>query len=396
MLYWINKKIEKDNVVILSKTAILLGSCNKQLFDKVEICFENNENPVAVLGKENISLLPFKIIQKTISSVTVPDIEISVKTPNGLRKKTLSLSDFGVRDKCFLYLKKLTVNTTKLKKPEQPKPEQLKQQPNIASIKSQAVKPDAKSLNKKSLDKNSQDKRITENEVSSEQNFQYELVEKREWLNKKTAFIAMGLVSLVLGSFLVILMMSGSASLYDAIQTQTKGLSSAEVESYLNDGADINYQGEDGVTPLLSAINHGKEELVVTLVNKGADLDNNYSGETVLDIAIASGLTSAVTSMLNKQAPSSRGEDLLTRAIQNKLGLDIVGKIISQGSNVNYINENGSSVLAIALLFSADDNVVKLLLVNGASTSIMINGIPPVEFARSRGKMPLASMLARY
>lgn len=403
MLYWINKKIEKENIVILSKIAILLGSCGRQSLDKVEARFKKNASPVAVLGKNNLILIPFAKIQDVANQLEEPAIDVSIETPNGMRKKKLVFSDFDAREKCFLYLKKLTTNavpvqassaktsaaktktakTTSSTPVNRPKtaPAQLKPQSVVAKLKAKvygAAQPESR----------------VEQQPRKPIKMQFMQALEDKGISKKSAFIGMGLAGVVLGATLFFSMMSNTASLYDALQTQN--IASADIESYLNDGADINYQGTDGVTPLLSAINHGKEDLVVTLVNKGADLKNNYSGETALDIAIASGLRDAVDSMLNKQAPTSQDNDLLTRAIKNKLGVGIVNKIILLGSNVNYINENGTSVLAIALLFGAEEDVVRLLLEKGASTSIMINGVSPAEFAQSKGDMQLASMLTRY
>ena len=99
--------------------------------------------------------------------------------------------------------------------------------------------------------------------------------------------------------------------------------------------------------------------------------------------------------MLEKKAPSSHPKSLLTRAIQNKLGIDTLSKLVAQGADVNYVNENGSSVLATALLFGSQYSTVRLLLENGASTRIKVNGVPPAMFARTRNRPRLAMLLSK-
>jgi len=397
MLYWLNNKTEKNNIVILSKVAVLLGSCGALSCEKVEAQLQKNANPAAVLGKENIVLIPFQRIQKINSEVTAPVITLSIQMAKGIANKTLGFSDFEARDKCFLYLKQLKVNSqgtakntakpvasvaTKSKVASSPSPVSTSRSSHPESLMSKPVQ----ELSKKepAFGRKPEVKRQVSESNSP----------KKNWLNKKTGMIAAGLVVTLLGGYFAYSLMPKADALYAAIQAEN--IVSADIEAYLENGADINYQGMDGVTPLLSAINHNKEDLVVTLVNKGADLDDDYNGDTALDIAIASGLNNAVGSMLDKKAPSRNKNDLLTRAIQNKLSLNNLDKIVLSGCDINYVNDNGSSVLATALLFGAGNNVIQLLLEKGASTSIRVNGLTPAEFAQSRGNMQLASLLTQY
>lgn len=401
MLYWLNRKIEKNNVVILSKNAILVSTCTKDLFDQVEEQFKKNTSPVAVLGKNNISIIPFSRIERIFSQVKTPGIEVSVKTPKAIKKITLHFADFSVREICFQYLKKLTINSDKNKQEKQA-PAQEKIVLNKASTKRVVSASNNDFNQRKSNERELKPKlkskkvivpKITEQSDVSETQFISEEI-KDSWLTKKSLSIAFALVASVVTGYFVYSSMVTSPALYEALQT--KNLVSSDIENYLKQGADIDYRGTDGITPLLSAINHGKENLVVTLVKKGANLVNDYNGETALDMAISSGLNGAVNSMLDKNAPSSNKGDLLIRAIQNKLTLEILNKIISLGSSVNYVNENGSSVLATALLFGSDNSVVKLLLEQGASTSIQINGLSPQDFALSRNNQSLALLFSRY
>ena len=388
MLYWINKNLENNNVVILSKNGILLASCRRDSFERADELFKKNTSPVSVLGKENITLIPFSKVLRIITQVIEPGIELSVKTSKTTKKIVLNFSDFEAREKCFLYLKKLR-GTQPLISSE------LSFEQNASNKKSSFVhdrKGDRRSGAYSKSDRRNTTRKDSLNLQTSNTSSEFKELDREPF--KKRIFIGLGLTSFLLASYFLFFAEPDPASLYDAIQTQT--IKSSEIETYLKDGADIDFRGADGITPLLSAINHGKEELVVSLVNNGADLSSDYNGETALDIAIASGLNSAVKSMLDKDAPSSNKNDLLIRAIQNKLNYNTLNKIISLGGNVNYINENGSSVLATALLFGSNNNVIKLLLDQGASTSIKVNGVTPELFAQSRGNQELASLLSSY
>lgn len=389
MLYWLNNKNEKDNVVILTKIAIVVGSCDPQSYAKADAQFKNNANPIAVLGKENVKVIPLQRVQGVESQVSTPEITLGIQLNAGkVVKKTINFSDFSAREKCYLYLQKLTQGSQQnTAQASQAQAGQTKPQ-STASVSSPSnanpkVKADKNNLGT-ATSQQTQEKETSKTKA------------KIPAINKKMAIMGAVLVALgggILAAYLTFFAEKPS-SLYEAIQSDN--VASTDIDKYLTEGADINYQGDDGVTPLLSAINHGKEDLVVTLVKKGADLDDDYSGETALDIAIASGLNKAVTTMLDKNAPSQNSDDLLIRAIQNKLSLESLNKIISLGSDVNYVNDNGSSVLATALLFGAKNDVVKVLLERGASTSIHVNGVSPVKFAQSKGNMQLASLLTQY
>lgn len=381
MLYWLNNKSEKNNLTILSAKAIVVGSCASKLCEKVNIGLKNNVNPVKLISKEHLTLIPFSKIQSVTSQVAAPNIDINVLTSKGVVKKTISFADFGSRENCFQYLKKLKIKTpqktlenVKLKNRQSIKSPQKK----VSSNYRERINPLTKFnlLNK-----------LTKFKLDNKLQFE-------KWFTKKVVYITAGLATVVLASFLSYSFFGHTNSLYEAIQT--KNISTADIETYLDRGADIDYQGIDGITPLLSAINHKREDLIIKLVDKGANLSHDYNGETALDLVIANGLKNAAVSMLNKNAPSSNQQDLLIRAIQNKLSLQALSIIIISGNDVNYINDNGSSVLATALLFGTQVETVKLLLDHGASTRIKVNGKSPAEFAYRKGKQELALLLSQY
>jgi len=399
MLFWLNEKIEKNNTIILSKKAMLVASCQRELCESVSAQLNQNISPVKIFDKGKLALIPLTKIQgiRSRSDTPILDVVIGINTAGKEKTLSLSFSDPAARNKCAAYLKKLRLNAIQNTGGNQKAPVgadktdavmQAKKPRNTAATSSA-------SLLEKPAKSDIPDPSSASSASSSEDLFEYEEVSLKHKLpNKKFLISGAVMASLLLLVLMYSFMGDSAASLYKAIQS--KNITPQEISSLLNNGADINYQGVDGVTPILSAINHGKEDVVVSLVDKGADLKNEYNGETALDMAIASGLDKAAYSMLNKKAPSSNHKDLLIRAIQNKLSVNSLEKIISLGGDVNYVNENGSSVLATALLFTAKADVIKLLLSKGASTNIKVNGLPPALFARTRGRKDISRLIARY
>ena len=394
MLFWLNKKIEKNNTIILSKKTMLVASCKRELCESVSAQLNQNISPVKIFDKGKLVLIPLIKIQGIHSRTDTPILDVVVGINSAGKEKTLSLSfsDVAARNKCSAYLKKLRLDAIQNMGRNQKPPVKADKTEVVTQVKKpkNMVGTSSASL----LEKPAKSDIPNPSSSSSEDLFEYEEVSLKHKLPDKKYLISGGVMASLLFLVLMYSFMGDSAALYKAIQS--KNITPQEITSLLSDGADINYQGTDGVTPILSAINHGKEAVVVSLVDKGADLKNEYNGETALDMAIASGLDKAAYSMLNKKAPSSNHKDLLIRAIQNKLSVNSLEKIISLGGDVNYVNENGSSVLATALLFTAKADVIKLLLSKGASTEIKVNGMSPALFARTRGRKDISRLIARY
>ena len=360
MLYWLDKNSEENNVVILSKNSILLGSCNKSSCEHIDSQLKNNTNPVKLLGKKNLSLIPYAKVKKITNRISRTNLTVHFKVDNKTIDKNILFSNLEAKTKCLSLIKKLHGGSLLIK--EQRKTVKLEPP--------------------------------QENLLSTLWNY------TKNWfrLCKEYSSIATAGITGVVGVIYIISLLvinDNSASLYDAIQAHN--LKVNDVTTYLEDGADINFVGTDGVTPLLSALNNGEEKIAIALIEQGANLNISYFGQTALDVAVETSLNNAVLSMLSKNAASNERHSLLIRIIQNELDLKTVKAAIALGAgNINYIDKDGLSVLANALLFEAKTDVVKYLLDNGASTKTNVNGVSPVEFVRSRGKQSLAVLLSQY
>ncbi len=189
----------------------------------------------------------------------------------------------------------------------------------------------------------------------------------------------------------------GPASLYQAIQIhQASGTTGKPIQSFLDNGADINYMAEDGTTPLITALNFNEEKLAIELINKGATLNTQYMGQTPLDLAIEATLDKAVNKMLNKEMVTSNPQDLLMRSISSGLDFENIQLIADSGMDMNHTDEEGITALGLALLFGSEPKVVKLLLDRGASTKIKVGEVSPLEFAKLRGYKEISAMLEQH
>lgn len=79
MQFWLNKHSENNNIVIQYQNGLLLASCDKKSYGIVEAQLQKNTNPLELFGKENLSLIPWKSIQKITSDTGNLDIEFKYK-----------------------------------------------------------------------------------------------------------------------------------------------------------------------------------------------------------------------------------------------------------------------------------------------------------------------------
>jgi len=410
MKYWFDKKATKNNIVILTAKALVVASADEASQEHIEEQLIANTHPKKIFGNNGFKVIPFAAIEDLSSSSVDGDLEISYKSTKQLAMVQISFDYAKSKLECMGYIKKLTLKN---------------------SVKSETVRDTTKEVERK-VDKNEVE-HLEKNEAKSpftvkssedieskpKKCFNFKemfnptnLIPKRsiskESISKESkkvfgvlkpiylvgfASVAVAVTAAAL-YFLLPNGQSGPASLYQAIQThQASGTSGNPIQSFLDNGADINYMAEDGTTPLITALNFNEETLAIELINKGAALSTQYIGQTPLDLAIEATLDKAVNSMLKQEMVTSNPQDMLMRSISSGLNFENIQLIADSGMDMNHADEEGLTALSLALLFGSDPKVVKLLLDRGASTKIKVGQVSPLEFATLRGYTEIAAML---
>ena len=406
MQYWLNRKSVKNNIIIRYENGLLLSSCNKNSYDEVDLQLKKNTNPIKLFGIDNLSLIPWSSIEEITSCSNDLNIELKYKIKeedtiflsfghSNSKKKCLSsiLEQLGddlettidKRSAVSIYLNSvlslvLAIGFTLLYYTLFPKASLI-----VGSIWALASiyrlfklsretkeviywkvkKPTSK---KKKIHPLAEDSRVEE---------KFEM---------KTIYAFAGLSSVLFVSYfgLSILLTANLKSVPNSGNVLTSKAKSKKPVQI------------DGSTPLIRALNNNNEQLAISLIEQGANLTGQFDGRTALDIAIGDSLDNAVKSLLSKKAPSSNPQELLTRVLENDLGFDTIKKVVQSGADVNYIDDDGVSVLSIAMEHGVSNKVIRLLLKEGASTDIVIGGQTPVEYAKSNGNEKLAKLLSRY
>lgn len=149
-----------------------------------------------------------------------------------------------------------------------------------------------------------------------------------------------------------------------------------EIQDIIKDGADINTQDDEGVTPLmLQAITHNLK-LVHFLISKQAKLNlQNLNNETALILAIWNNHLDMAHLLIeggaNVNLQDYEGCNALIKSVYTKQH-DVVIKLVKKGAYLDLQDNNGLTALMWAIL-KQDFEIAAFLIDNGANLNLQTN-----------------------
>src|SRR6056297_388830 len=152
---------------------------------------------------------------------------------------------------------------------------------------------------------------------------------------KKTRFV------ITLSAVLLLLVTFSWAVSADDFYTLCKEGTPQEIQQAIDDGAEVNQQNEDGVTPLMTAARHNNNyEAVLTLYNNGAYVNSR----------------------------DNEGWNALMYAVRYNDNKDVVRILLRMNSRVNIDDTDGTTPLILAVKYR-DEEIVRMLLNYGANVT---------------------------
>lgn len=138
-----------------------------------------------------------------------------------------------------------------------------------------------------------------------------------------------------------------------------------KLKTLLRWGCNVNYQNEDGRTPLLAAVLKKQKEAMEILMDSHADINvKSEQGVSALHMAIFDGNPELLETLRkynpNPDVRDNFGETPLMRAIESK-NKGIVDMLLEMGSDVELKNDLGISVLKIAIM-SKDKEIIETIM----------------------------------
>ena len=140
-----------------------------------------------------------------------------------------------------------------------------------------------------------------------------------------------------------------------------------EVESFLNQGANVNAVDDRDRTVLLNAVSGGHERITKLLLDRGADVDGKgYENQQTPLIEATMGESDEIVKLLLDRGANIKaeyeGETALVKAVRANRGIDMIRLLLDGGSDVNAAE---GYPLVVESQYGNND-IVKLLLDRGA------------------------------
>ena len=150
----------------------------------------------------------------------------------------------------------------------------------------------------------------------------------------------------------------------------------------LDQGADIN-RSDAGETLLSRAVHNHDKEMVLLLLDRGADINMVFDySKTALTAAAFHGNIDAVSLLLDRGAdinmvvPGTYGSALVAAAVRSNTKIPLVSLLLDRGADINMVcGEYGAALIAAIVEDHStyDTAMVSLLLDRGADVNIVVN-----------------------
>jgi len=187
--------------------------------------------------------------------------------------------------------------------------------------------------------------------------------------------------------------LNGNTPLHDSVI-----LNLPEMESLLiSKGANLESRNVDGNTPLMEAVRGGNSNSIEKLLTSGSDASTrNIKGDTPLHIAV--GLERIdIINMLLKTGVSIHARNTRNRS-PFQMSLSLSPRIVSallENNRINISDDFGNSVLHVALHERASENIIKVIINQGAKVNAVdYNGKTPLRLALDYEMLESAKLIA--
>ena len=402
MSFWINKESETDNVFVLVKSGLVIGSCVASDIDNVTEQLEKRVSPVEVLGSEDLLAINYKQLRSIVSRDTDSDIDIQYATKKSTEDTCLDFADIEQKTD-FL-------NTIESRLPDELVKNEYKQSALVAGINPLISLLFALGISYFYYDRLWLTTLIVGGLWSLASLYMFftrvtnpPLITKWVISGKYAGKLWTGIKTVASYAVITVIAIAVAEKFPidrgpDAIISHLEHgeLKANYVSELVEKGADINKRDDEGDTPLLFSIYNEDADLVKALIDNGADTQMTTSeGSTPLQLAVNYDANAIVLILLNSNAELGNTDGLLASALYNEMNENTVLALIDYGVNLQEIDDNGENILATAIRHKASVAVIRILLESGFSAEFYIDGITAQAFAKQQGSGDIAKVLSQ-
>lgn len=137
----------------------------------------------------------------------------------------------------------------------------------------------------------------------------------------------------------------------------------------------VNYENDEGLTPLGYAAHFGNKDVVQILLQYGAD----------------------VNAVSHSKIPYIPSNTALHAAIAGERNLDVIRLLLKSGARTNILDSNGQTCLHSAAFHNNSDEIIKLLIEHDAPLHVKDNeGKTAYDIAREQDNEQIAVLLSKH
>ncbi len=165
------------------------------------------------------------------------------------------------------------------------------------------------------------------------------------------------------------------------------------IQEHLAAGVEVDARDQYGKTPLLLASSWSHLDIMILLIEKGANVNVERQGWTPIIASAIAGHIEGMKLLLSKGADVNalEGRALSLAAMAQKV--DAIKILIKAGIKIDGVNENGVTPLWQTAFYDMD-KVAKVLIEAGADVSYRTpQGISVLQTARARGSKKVEALL---
>ena len=166
-------------------------------------------------------------------------------------------------------------------------------------------------------------------------------------------------------------------------------------------GADLNLKNKNGLSPLFTALDRGKNNIAVVLIEHGADVNiKGYGGSTLLHMAARGGSKELARMLIDKGININETDRSGNTALHNvfetnslsRERIELVKMMIGKGADINAKNREGGTPLIIALQKRFSE-AAEYMIENNNTFAALPDGKSVLHWAASAGKNDIIEKL---
>ena len=398
MEFWINRKSESDNVIILSEGRILITSCDEAHYDEVESKL-NKSDPFEVFERDDFTIIPFLKIQKIESRSTDDSVDVIRLVKKEHEESTLHFDSVEQKAEFVeaLKLKEISDLTVSVRQ----------QSALVAAFYPLISLALGLFISYLFFDR----LRWTTILIgtiwlgTSLYMLYFRFTKPpviTAWVKKGRIFRKLSnMIKTVFASIIALVIVASLSRQFPisygpkAILSHLKmeELEPEDVATLVSRGADVNYEDPEWDYPLAITVYNEDAALTKALLDAGAKIIyENESESRILTSALEYSDKISLL-LLQSDQPLGKLESNLAYAIRHGRSLKVIDSLVKRGANSKEVDDDGNNLLVTVIEYDDNDDLFSYFLEQGLSTDVKVQDKTLLDFAKNLERTKIVKLI---